>query len=116
MSRGRSNRSFSGLLGQQTVASRREAREQRAELTFRKVGMVILIFIVVSVLANIWLGWAVIKDIKNLAVSREEHRQGKLFNQELVVQRKELLSSKSIERKAAVLGLFKPDKKKIRIL
>jgi len=114
MSRGRSNRSSSALIGQQTVASRREAREQRVGRTFRKFGTTILVLIVIGILANIWLGWAVSKDLGSLAVSRDEYRQGKLFNQELVARRDELLSSKIIERKAAVLGLFKPDKRKIR--
>jgi cell division septal protein FtsQ len=110
MSRGRAK----GLLGQQTVASRRQAREQRAELTFRKVGVIILTLIGMGILVNVWLAWEVTGDLRSLAVSRDEHRQGKEFNRELVAQRDELLSSKSIEKKAAVLGLFKPGKKQTR--
>jgi hypothetical protein len=110
MNRGRAK----GLLGQQTVASRRRVREQRSELTFRKVGVIILTLIAMGILVNVWLAWAVTKDSRSLAVSRNEHRQGKEFNRELVGQRDGLLSSKSIEKKAAVLGLFKPGKRQIR--
>jgi hypothetical protein len=110
MSRGRAT----GLLGQQTVASRRRVREQRSELTFRKVGVIILTLIAMSILANGWLAWAVSKDFRSLAISRDEHRQGKDFNLELMAQRDRLLSSKSIEKKAAVLGLFKPGKRQTR--
>ena len=103
-----------GLLGQQTVASRRRARAQRSELTFRKVGVIVLSLIVMAVLVNVWLAWAVTKDLRSLAVSRDEYRQGKEFNLELVARRDGLLSSKSIEKKAAVLGLFKPGKRQTR--
>jgi nitrogen fixation protein FixH len=110
MSRGRAK----GLLGQQTVASRRRVREHRSELTFRKVGVIILAIIAISILVNVWLAWAVTEDSRSLAVSRDEYRQGKEFNRELVAQRDRLLSSKTIEKKAAVLGLFKPGKRQTR--
>ena len=66
------------------------------------------------VLLNVWLVWAVKKDTRDLVVSREEYQQGQLFNQELVAQRDKMLSRKSIEKKAAVLGLFRPGKRQTR--
>ena len=114
MDRGRSNRSSSPIIGQQTVSSRREAREQRAVRTFRQVGVTILTIIFMGVMANIWLAWAVTDDRRSLVTSQDEYQQGSLFNRELIAQRDELLSRKNIERKAAVLGLFKPGKKQIR--
>ena len=114
MSRGRPNRSSAPIIGQQTVASRREVREQRAVRTFRQVGVTILTIIFMGVMANIWLAWAVTDDRRSLVTSQDEYQQGSLFNRELIAQRDELLSRKNIERKAAVLGLFKPGKKQIR--
>jgi hypothetical protein len=74
----------------------------------------IIILGVGIVLMNIWLGWVVKKDTRGLGISRDEYQQGQLFNQELVAQRDELLSRKTIEKKAAVLGLFRPGKRQTR--
>ena len=114
MSRGRPNSSSAPLIGQQTVASRREVRERRALRTFRQVGVTILALVFLGVLANIWLAWAANDGRRSVAISLEEHEQASLLNRELVAQRDELLSGKIIERKAAVLGLFKPGKDQIR--
>jgi hypothetical protein len=114
MGRARSKRSSAALIGQQTVASRREVREQRTVRTFRQVGITILTLIIMGIMANIWLVWAAKDSRRSLTISQDEYQQGNLFNRELVAQRDKLLSRKSIERKAAVLGLFKPGKKQIR--
>ena len=108
------HRSSAASLGQQTVASRREARAIRAERSFRQIGGTIITLIIGIVLLDIWLGWAINDASRSLAIGRNEYTQGQKFNQELVVKRNELMSRESIEKKAAVLGLFRPGKKQIR--
>ena len=114
MDKGTTHRFSAAPIGQQTVASRRQIREYRAERRFKLVGSTILTFIAGVILLNFWLGWLISDASRSLVISQDEYQQGSLFNRELVSKREELLSAKSIERKAAVLGLFRPGKKQIR--
>ncbi len=79
-----------------------------------RVGLPIILVMSLSVVASLWFGWRIDKDLGALSRNRQELASATEMNRELIARRDSLLAKKNILKKAAVLGLFPPTDKQIR--
>ena len=78
------------------------------------IGAPIIVVMSLSVVASLWFGWQIDKDLGELSLNRQEFAIETEINQELIARRDSLLARENITKKAAVLGLFPPNDKQIR--
>jgi hypothetical protein len=78
------------------------------------VGAPIILVMSLSVVASLWFGWRIDKDLGELARNRQELARETDMNRELTARRDSLLVKENIVKKAAVLGLFPPTDKQLR--
>lgn len=105
---------YSGVFGsRQKVSGRRTGGSDR-ERSFRIIGVVAVVAMLLGVASSLWFGVALQDGLRKLDKGRQEKIELSAANVALSAERETLLQQEKIEFAAGGLGLFPPSEHQMR--